>query len=200
MPDELLVVSTTETLILSSTTVEVVEVIVAPDLLEVAVPGEVVIVSATESLVFLSEAAEVVEVAGAFNLLEVAMQGPVGPTGPSGMGGSSGTAGEALGGNRAVVGDAVNTFRYASNANPQHLGRLAGITTGAANLGGPVALLSSGPMTEPSWAWTPNLPVFLSTNGLLTQTPPVAGFLQVVGLAITATALFVNPREPLAIL
>lgn len=136
-------------------------------------------------------------------LLEVAAQGPVGPPGPAGLSGGAALAaiaGEALGGHRAVVLDAAGQAFYADRLTPSHFGRLAGITTGAAVLGASVTLAMSGVVIEPSWSWTPNAPVFLGSTGLLTQTLPIGGFLQVVGMALNATTLFVNPREPLAIL
>lgn len=155
---------------------------------------QLLIVNGTELLLSSTPAPE---------LLETAQQGPPGPPGAAGLSGGAGMtaiAGEALGGHRAVVLDAAGAAFYADRTTPGHFGRLAGITTGAAILGSPVALARTSTVTEPSWAWTPNAAVFLGLTGLLTQTAPVTGFLQVVGMALSATTLFVNPREPIAIL
>jgi hypothetical protein len=126
----------------------------------------------------------------------VGLQGPPGSPGD----GPVATAGETLGGHRCVVIDAAGLAWYASGTNPAHLGRFAGVTLGAATAGAQAALARVGPVTEPSWAWTPDTPVFLSINGLLTQTVPTAGFLPVIGIALSPTSLFINPREPLAII
>ena len=108
-------------------------------------------------------------------------------------------AGEALGGHRAVIFDATGTARYASNTNPAHLGRFAGITQSAAVSGADVLLATSGSMVvEPSWAWVADAPVYLGANGLPTQTAPTSGFMQILGMALNATTLFLNPREPIA--
>ena len=136
-------------------------------------------------------------------LLEIAVQGPPGPQGvpgPASGDGVTAPAGEAIGGHRGVVTDAAGLAWYADNTNPSHLGRFAGVTLGAVAAGGTASIVRAGNITEPTWNWTAHAPVFLSTNGLLTQTLPLTGYLQVVGIALSPTVLFVNPREPLATL
>jgi len=65
-------------------------------------------------------------------------------------------------------------------------------------IGQSATVLAYGLLTESSWAWTPNVPLFLGADGLLTQTPPVAPgalFLAQVGTATGATAAFFD-RHP----
>lgn len=128
--------------------------------------------------------------------------GPPGPPGAAGAPGANLTAiaGVAIGGHRAVIIENTGLAGYASNTTLSHIGRLAGITTSASVIGDSITILSLGPVTEPSWNWTPNAPVYLGTAGLLTQTQPITGFLQIIGVASTATTLFINPREPLVII
>lgn len=99
-------------------------------------------------------------------------------------------AGEALGGHRAVRLVSGQAF-YADQGNPAKTA-VIGITTGAANLGATVTIATAGEIIEPSWSWTPQQAVFLSTNGVLTQTPPMSGALIEVGLATAATKLHVR--------
>ena len=126
-------------------------------------------------------------------------QGPAGAQGPQGPAGGEVpeyVAGEALGGHRAVTllsGEAV----YASNTTALHLGRVIGITLGAAVQGDTVQVQPSGTLIEPSWNWNTALPVYLSTNGQLTQTTPTAGFSLILGFPLTATSLYVDIREPI---
>jgi hypothetical protein len=108
-------------------------------------------------------------------------------------------AGEALGGHRVVVLNADAEAVYASNAVPEHLHKVLGLTTGAVLLGATATVQTGGEMTEPSWSWTLDAPIFLGTSGLLTQTPPVSGFLLVVAFPVTATKIFIKLREPLAL-
>lgn len=110
------------------------------------------------------------------------------------------TAGAAIGGHRAVVLDAAGAAFYADNTNPDHLVRFYGITTNAASLGGSLSIVQTGVVVEPSWAWTAFMPVYLGTTGLLTQTPPATGFVQIVGAALSATTLFINQRDPVVII
>ena len=133
----------------------------------------------------------------------VISEGIQGPPGPSVDGGGGGlaayVAATALGGHRAVILDTAGHAAYADNADLTHLRRVIGITTGAADQGSAVTVVGNGTVNEPSWNWNVNLPVYLGSNGLLTQTVPTAPgakFLTVVGFPISNTSLFVNVREP----
>lgn len=91
---------------------------------------------------------------------------------------------------------------YADATQPTHMGKLMGLTLNAASPGGTVEIRSDGEVTEPSWTWTPDQPVYLGTNGLLTQTVPNAGtayFLQKVGFAVAATRLFLTIDPPITL-
>lgn len=127
-------------------------------------------------------------------------QGPPGAQGPPGPAGASVTsyvAGETLGGNRAVKANVSGQAVYATNtdAASQHL---LGVTTGAAVFGDNVSVQRSGVMVEPSWSWSPNQPVFLGANGVLTQTYPTGALLSIiVGFALTPTSIHLSPREPI---
>ena len=109
------------------------------------------------------------------------------------------TAGEALGGHRVVVLNAAAEAVYASNAVPEHLHKVLGLTTGAVILGAEATVQTGGEMIEPTWAWTLDAPIFLGENGLLTQTEPTTGFSLVVAFPVTATKIFIKLREPLAL-
>lgn len=112
------------------------------------------------------------------------------------------TAGSALGGHRIVAQSPTNnnTVVYADPANSAHANLVFGMTLNAVNSGGSVDVAVCGEFTEPTWNWTLGLPIFLSQNGTLTQTVPtssVADFSLVVGFPITPTKMFVNIREPI---
>lgn len=127
-------------------------------------------------------------------------QGPQGIQGvPGPVGGSAlqYPAGVALSGHRMVVLDAAEQAIYADKDTPAHAGKVLGMTTGAAALGDIATIQTGGEMTEPSWAWTLDTPVWLGSNGLLTQTAPASGFSLIIGFPITATKMFVDLREPI---
>ncbi len=104
------------------------------------------------------------------------------------------TAGASLGGHRVVAiigGVAV----YADKDTPSHRGAVRGITTQAVSNGGTTRVQVLGPMVEPSFAFAAG-PVYVGSNGSLTQTVPTTGFLQQVAYAETATNIFVDPQPP----
>ncbi len=142
------------------------------------------------------------------HVISVAEQGPQGPRGLRGEAGASGgssfdaPAAVAIGGHRIVLIDTSGKANYASNDTAAHRGRAIGLTLGAAEADESAFMKNFGEVTEPSWNWTAGLPVFLGTNGTLTQEIPVspgAKFLMVVGFPISSTSMFLNFSEPISI-
>lgn len=102
-------------------------------------------------------------------------------------------AGEALSGNRAVfIADDAKVY-LSTQASVTSL-RTIGLTTGAVALGATATIQTEGVYTEPSWTWSGNRPVWLSTSGLLTQTPPSSGYLFQIGVPVGPTRLLVEPQ------
>ena len=54
-------------------------------------------------------------------------------------------------------------------------------------------------MTEPSWAWTPNQPIFVGMGGVPTQTAPSTGFHAPIGVAVSPTAMVVQIKTPVVL-
>jgi hypothetical protein len=123
--------------------------------------------------------------------------GPVGPPGPTGGIALQYQAGEALGGHRMVVLDDTGKAVYADNTVLSHANKVLGMTTGAASMGGIATIQTGGEMTEPSWSWVLDTPIWLSSSGMLTQVAPVTGFSLIVAFPITATKIFINLHEPI---
>lgn len=98
------------------------------------------------------------------------------------------TAAQALGLYRAVT---IDGF-YADTTTPASLNKYAGITTTALSLGEEKYVVKAGLMTEAGWTWTPDAPIFIGTNGTLTQTP-VSGPMRRIGWAISATQINLDP-------
>ncbi|MBF0161606.1 MAG: hypothetical protein HQL88_04885 [Magnetococcales bacterium] len=138
---------------------------------------------------------------------DITMRGPTGATGPPGNPGSPGgsgnqvvlQAGQILGGHRAILLDSAGRAVYADSSHVSHAGRLFGITAHAAVADEFVTVHVIGEMLESSWVWDISRPVFLGTNGQLTQVPPSTGFVQVVGQPITAQSLFLNPKPSITL-
>lgn len=109
-------------------------------------------------------------------------------------------AATALGGHRVVAMNSDGKAEYADQTNAAHINKVLGITTSAVNADEIASIVRGGEVTEPSWSWTVTLPVFLGTNGLLTQTQPSTGFSLIVGFPVATTKLFVSIREPIALI
>ena len=129
--------------------------------------------------------------------------GILGPEGIQGVPGVSGgmlvqfLATIPIGGHRCVVLDTNERALYADNTELSHIGKVLGVTTGAVESEALATIQTGGEMTEPSWSWVLDVPIWLGTNGLLTQTPPATGFSQVIGFPISATKMFISQREPI---
>ena len=149
----------------------------------------------------LVEQVEVVEV------LAVAEQGPPGPPGEDGAPGSGGGASNvmeyvadgALGGHRIVRATAAGKVGYVDPSDPDQAHATLGLTTGAVADGALASVQFAGPITEPSWSWTPNLPVFVGAAGVPTQTPPSSGFHAPVGVAVSATSMVIQLKSPIVL-
>lgn len=105
-------------------------------------------------------------------------------------------AASALSGNRAVCLDNSGELIYADHATLAHKSKVLGLTTGAISGGATGTVQVAGVMTEAGWAWTPGAAIYLGVNGALTETAPTTGFVLVIGFAETATAIFIDIKEP----
>lgn len=188
--DDLLLVPQTELLVTNDL---VLEQIVAKD-------RELLIETVLELLEPAVTAYEFLDATQEVLVLEVGIQGP------PGLNGSSAdvpfvtflTSGP-IGGNRAVRLEA-GLVKYASSSTPADASVVLGITRGAAVMGAPVQIQTFGLMTEPTWAWTVDQPVFCGTNGMLTQIAPATGFDLIMGIALSAIQIHIGARMPIALI
>jgi hypothetical protein len=116
-------------------------------------------------------------------------QGPRGIQGPAG-GSLTIVALTALSGHRAVTAFGG----YASQLDSTALGVL-GVITQAASAGDVVEVVQSGPIDWPAGNLTPNLPLFLGVEGMLTQEPPVTGWLRAMGVALDADRVSIEVAQ-----
>ncbi|WP_088260575.1 hypothetical protein [Fimbriiglobus ruber] len=125
-------------------------------------------------------------------------QGPVGPQG--GSNGYTAIAAVDIGGQRVVRLTATGLV-YADATQTGSLSQAYGLSASAAAMGETVNVTAYGPVTEPSWNWSLG-PVFLGVAGALTQSPPTAPssvFSLVVGYAIGAQTVFIDPQPPITL-
>lgn len=103
------------------------------------------------------------------------------------------TAGQALSALRAVYAD--GDVYYANHADLATI-NVVGITTNAASPGDTVTVQTSGALSDGSWSWTPG-PIYVGSNGALTQIAPVVGYLMEVARAVSATDIVINLQQPI---
>ena len=163
----------------------------------VVLPSErtVVVDSPVNQIVEIDKDTFIVESAPEINVVTVGEQGPRGLPGVA-VDTITRVAATALSGNRVVVLNASEQAVYADNTDTAHADKILGVTTGAVNSGADATIQTYGEMVEPSFAFTPELAVYVSTNGLMTQTPQTSGFKRGIGFALAATKLFIDLREP----
>jgi len=110
----------------------------------------------------------------------------------------SGVAAEDLGGHRIVVA-LGSQIAYADNTVASHSSIVTGITTQAVLSGEAVNVTISGEVSEGSWSWTLDKPIFLTANGLMTQTAPSTGFLLQVGYPTSTTSMVVDIKTAIVL-
>jgi len=105
-------------------------------------------------------------------------------------------AGAALNGHRAIA--VVGGFAiHADQSIPTHWHNVAGLSIGAFIEGALAVIQVEGPITEASWNWIPDLPIFVATDGLLTQTAPTSGAVIQIGTADTDKQISLHVRSPI---
>ncbi|MGY2052972.1 hypothetical protein [Methylobacterium sp. JK268] len=129
--------------------------------------------------------------------IAAAEQGVAGPPGPAGaVSDLTFTAPSPLSGHRAVCCRPDGSLAYASADDAASVETYAGVTTGAAAAGAPIAVRSAGELVEPSWSWSVGA-VYLGLAGALVQPEPVTGALLVIGIALSPTRLLLDPEPPI---
>ena len=105
------------------------------------------------------------------------------------------TAAASLSGHHAVTLNDAGQLIYADCLTNSHAGSVLGLTTGAISSGASGPVRVSGALAEPSWTWSPRAPLFLRETGSIAQTPPAAGFVLIVGWAMSATTVFIDIKQ-----
>lgn len=92
----------------------------------------------------------------------------------------------------AIVGGVIVP---ADNETADHSGKIRGLAIEAAAGGATFKLQTYGPYRWPGGTFTAGLPIYIGTNGALTQVRPTNGRAWKFGHADAATKIFINPVE-----
>jgi hypothetical protein len=85
----------------------------------------------------------------------------------------------------------------ADSGNIAQLGEFLGVCVGSTVASGQVSIQYKGQLTYNGWSWTLGVPIFLGAGGVLTQIPPTAGFLQEVGIPLSANSMLIQIADPI---
>lgn len=105
-------------------------------------------------------------------------------------------AGTNLGGQRIVV-QINGLLDYAYYNNLDHMNKVVGITTASYIAGQLASVQFRGYMEDPSWHWSTDAPIFVGSQGIMTQAVPTVGFVQQVATVITPVKILINIQEPI---
>ena len=128
-----------------------------------------------------------------YNITASVVSGIQGPPGASAQDGTF-TAGENISALR-VVRSGPSGVVYADSSDLADADMAIGISTISAVQGASVTVKSGGLMTDVSWNWTLDKPIYFTSTGALTQTAPTTGFSQQVATPATATTINVNINQ-----
>lgn len=102
----------------------------------------------------------------------------------------------ALGGNRVVIATPAGAV-YADSSNINHIDKIIGVTSLASSINTPTTISVQGEVFGFT-NLTVGLPVFLTTNGVLSHTPPPEGnFIIEIGVALTSSSVLINIKTPI---
>mgnify|MGYP003404668478 FL=1 len=100
-------------------------------------------------------------------------------------------AGETMSSGRAVIIDGGEAF-YFQPSDTTHAGRLFGITTSGATIGGNITIQVMGEITDAAYTFSPDLPVYVRADGELFNTPGASGLVQIVGASTGTDKLLIS--------
>lgn len=125
--------------------------------------------------------------------LTVGSSGPQGPPGVQGPPGDVGNeveavAGENLSAGRVVVVSAGKVY-YFQPTNTAHAGRAYGVTKHSALLNAAVVVITAGQVTDASFIFPSDTPLFAGVDGEIGPTPHPTGLVQYVGFGVASTII-----------
>lgn len=97
----------------------------------------------------------------------------------------------------AVKTNILNQLERCSADDLADLHKLIGLAKQTGNIGDVIAVVEEEFMTNTAWNWVPQKPIFLGTDGTLTQDLIGVLFVQQVGVAITSTKIVIRISQPI---
>lgn len=102
--------------------------------------------------------------------------------------------GDDVSAHRALAFDSSSLVIHAQPGGGRYV--FAGISTASAVAGTRVETIVSGPLEDATWGWVAGSPIFVTSNGVLTQIEPTTGIRHQVGVALSDKSMIVSPQPP----
>lgn len=96
-----------------------------------------------------------------------------------------------------VVSRSGTGYSYSDPNSADSVWSIAGLVIFSVNAGVPLTPVRNQVVSDESWNWVRGSPIFLGTNGTLTQTAPLTGYLVVVAKVLDSKTIFVQIEEPI---
>jgi hypothetical protein len=122
--------------------------------------------------------------------VELAVPGSPGPQGPPGDA-STLIAAQTLSGHCVLAANGDGQAIYAQHTDSTALA-VQGLSTQSGITGDELVILKSGPVAWPAGGLTAGLPLFLTTDGQLSHTPPTSGWIRQIAVAIDADTISID--------
>lgn len=103
-----------------------------------------------------------------------------------------------ISGHRAVCVMSDGLVHYA-DADTVSTAGILGITTAAAGTGELIPIRTAGELQHNGWIWSIGDPVFVGSNGMLTQSPAGSEYVAMVGIAISEDTINIEVQQPIFI-
>lgn len=97
---------------------------------------------------------------------------------------------------KVVTTDSEGRLVLASSANTSQSNKALGLTLQSFAQGDQAAALLAAIVVDAGWAWVEESPIYLGTEGGLTQTEPPSGIVRQVASPISSTSLYFEPDAP----
>jgi hypothetical protein len=131
------------------------------------------------------------------SVIEVVGVGPRGDPGIAGGATFQLLAAENISGLKAIY--ATSTGARTADKSAFASSQVVGISKNSASVGSFVEVQPSGEMQDPSWNWTPGLPLYLSTFGNITHVLPTIGEHVEIGVAMTSQKIIIRIQPPITL-
>jgi hypothetical protein len=98
-----------------------------------------------------------------------------------------------------VVSLVSGQYFYSDPSDAESVFAIAGLITTAATLGQIITPVRDREIQDSSWNWARGQPIFLGSDGTLTQVAPATGWLVVLATPLSANTIFIDIQEPIGL-